>query len=107
MDAVWVLWIIAGIIYGGFFVWVGRQNWKLRKRRKLLEEAKKLKTICRIEVADQYVETDNVHEMASLLSQLIGGFNSHFKTPVKPEDIRISVRSAPADPELPKWKTIS
>jgi hypothetical protein len=76
------------------------------KKTKEKVAAKKTKVIYRIQVGDKYAEFDDPISFSMMINALIGGYSKSIKEPVAPEDIRITLRSAPADPESPVWKTL-
>ena len=76
--------------------------------RKLTGEtmAEKTKIIYRIQVGDKYTEFDTPVDFSLEIRALVNGHSKGFDGKVAPEDLRLSARSAPADPESPVWKTV-
>ena len=64
------------------------------------------KVIYRIQVGDKYAEFDSAFDFSMTIRELVGGYGKTFDKKIAPEDLRLSARSAPADPESPEWKTV-
>lgn len=70
------------------------------------KEPQPTKVIYRIQVGDKFTEVDHPVDLSAVIRALVGGHDKLIKRAVAPEDIHITLHSAPADPEMPNWKTL-
>jgi len=80
------------------------QDFRLRMSRK-----RDVKVLYRVEVAGHFTIVDSPIDLSMLVNRLVGGYGERpVKGLIKPEDIHVTLHSAPPDPadDEPVWKKI-